>query len=239
MKLHGGDIRVESEEGRGSVFSVTIPFGRSHLPADRLEASPAQISNVRAQAYFDESVEWLEGGATIELPDVSLSEDPDLNISGTAAGKDRVLLADDNPDMRNYVRRLLGEQYEVEAVADGQAALEAAWRRRPDLVLSDIMMPRLDGFSLLRALRNDSKLRDVPVIFLSARAGEEAKVEGLEAGADDYLSKPFSARELLARVRANIDMANVRRDFGAYRERVAAGSADGAGACRRHFGQHQ
>ena len=213
VKLHGGDIAVASQLDRGSVFTVRIPFGQSHLPADRLGASPVLVStNLRAQAYLDEAMGWLQGGATIELPYASSSEDLGLTGGGVAAGRDRVLLADDNPDMRDYVRRLLGEHYEVEAVADGQAALEAAWRRRPDLVLSDIMMPRLDGFSLLRALRHDNALWDVPVIFLSARAGEEAKVEGLEAGADDYLSKPFSARELLARVRANIDMANLRRE---------------------------
>jgi len=213
VKLHGGEIAVESEERRGSTFTVSIPFGRAHLPAGRLGASPAQVStNVRAQAYLDEAMGWLEGGAAVELPDASSAGDLGLVISGPAAGKHRVLLADDNPDMRDYVRRLLAEHYEVEAVADGQMALEAAWRQRPDLVLSDVMMPRLDGFSLLEALRNDSHLRDVPVIFLSARAGEEAKVEGLDAGADDYLSKPFSARELLARVRANIDMSMVRRE---------------------------
>jgi PAS domain S-box-containing protein len=213
VKLHGGDIRVESELDRGSVFTVSIPFGTSHLPADRLDVSPAHIStNVRAQAYLEEAMGWPEGGSTTEMPHASSSEDLGLPISGTGACRHRVLLADDNPDMRDYVRRLLTEQYEVEAVGDGQAALEAAWRRRPDLVLSDIMMPRLDGFSLLKALRNDGELGDVPVIFLSARAGEEAKVEGLEAGADDYLGKPFSARELLARVRANIDMASLRRE---------------------------
>jgi PAS domain S-box-containing protein len=213
VRLHGGDIRVESEQGRGSAFIVSIPFGRSHLPAGRLEASPVQVpANARAQAYLDEAMGWLEGGASLGRSNASLSEREGPDIAKPAAGGDRVLLVDDNPDMREYVRRLLGEQYEVEAVGDGRAALEAAWRRRPDLVLSDIMMPRLDGFSLLKALRSDSELRDVPVIFLSARAGEEAKVAGLEAGADDYLSKPFSARELLARVRANIDMANLRRE---------------------------
>jgi PAS domain S-box-containing protein len=121
-----------------------------------------------------------------------------------------VVLADDNPDMRDYVRRLLSQDYDVEAVADGFAALDAIRRRRPDVVLTDVMMPRLDGFELLSALRSDAQLRDVPVVILSARAGEEAKVEGLDAGASDYLSKPFSARELLARVRANIDLARVR-----------------------------
>ena len=102
--------------------------------------------------------------------------------------------------------------YEVEAVEDGQAALGAAWRQRPDLVLSDIMMPRLDGISLLNALRADDELKDLPVIFLSARAGEEAKVEGLQMGADDYLVKPFSARELLARVAANLELSATRAE---------------------------
>ncbi|MGC2305558.1 MAG: response regulator [Candidatus Binatus sp.] len=113
--------------------------------------------------------------------------------------------------MRDYLRRLLGERYAVEAVSDGLAALESARRRKPHLVLSDVMMPRLDGLGLLNALRSDSDLRDVPVILLSARAGEEASIEGLDAGADDYLVKPFGARELLARVRANLEMAVQRR----------------------------
>jgi DNA-binding response OmpR family regulator/nitrogen-specific signal transduction histidine kinase len=125
----------------------------------------------------------------------------------------RVLLADDNADMREYVRRLLRAQgYSVEAVSDGQAALRALRDNLPDLVLSDVMMPRLDGFGLLRSIRGDPALTSVPVILLSARAGEEAKIEGLDAGADDYLIKPFAARELLARVSANIQMAAMRRD---------------------------
>jgi DNA-binding response OmpR family regulator/nitrogen-specific signal transduction histidine kinase len=122
-----------------------------------------------------------------------------------------VLLADDNADMRDYAARLLREQgWEVEAVADGLAALEAARRWRPDLVLSDVMMPGLDGFSLLRALRADPSTSTTPVILLSARAGEEARVEGAHAGADDYLVKPFSAQELVARVGAHLSLARER-----------------------------
>jgi PAS domain S-box-containing protein len=124
-----------------------------------------------------------------------------------------VLVVDDNADMREYMRRLLaGRGYEVEAVADGVAALEAARQRRPDLVLSDVMMPRLDGFGLLRTLRAEPALAEVPVVLLSARAGEEARVEGLDAGADDYLIKPFSARELVARIGASLSLTRVRRE---------------------------
>ena len=210
VKLHGGEIAAESRLGAGSVFSVRIPLGFAHLPPGQLGGTRAPISTeMRAQAYIDEALGWLNGDVPLEPPYPSSPDD--LGLSAPAAdGRDRVVLADDNPDMRDYVRRLLSQDYDVEAVADGFAALDAIRRRRPDVVLTDVMMPRLDGFELLSALRSDAQLRDVPVVILSARAGEEAKVEGLDAGASDYLSKPFSARELLARVRANIDLARVR-----------------------------
>ena len=212
VKLHGGTSGVESDEGRGSVFTVTIPFGTRHLPADRIDAEPADGSGAsRAQAYVEEALRWLPGGAA-DLGEVVLHDD----IGGSPlppTGSGRILLADDNADMREYVRRLLvARGYEVEAVDDGDAALAAARRRAPDLVLSDVMMPGLDGFGLLQALRADPQLRDLPVVLLSARAGEEARVEGIDAGADDYLTKPFSARELLARVGANLAMARIRRE---------------------------
>ena len=114
--------------------------------------------------------------------------------------------------MREYVRRLLAARYDVEAVADGEEALAAARRARPDLVLSDVMMPKLDGQQLTRALRADPSLREVPVVLLSARAGEEARIEALHEGADDYVVKPFSARELLARIDSRLQIARLRSD---------------------------
>ncbi|SEL08673.1 Signal transduction histidine kinase [Roseateles sp. YR242] len=123
----------------------------------------------------------------------------------------RIVLADDNADMRAYVRDLLAPFYQVEPVADGLAALEAARRQPPDLVVSDVMMPRLDGLGLLAAVRADPRLKGTPVVLLSARAGEEARIEGLDAGADDYLIKPFSARELLARLGALLELRHMRQ----------------------------
>src|SRR5499427_6473219 len=136
------------------------------------------------------------------------------------AKRELVVLADDNADMRRYMMHMLGDRYEVYAVADGRQALEATRQLRPALVLADIMMPRLDGFGLLRAIRDDSALASTPVILLSARAGEESRVEGLQADADDYLVKPFTSPELLARVATHVKMAQLRRVTAEREERL-------------------
>ena len=224
IRLHGGDIRVESTVGEGSAFIVTLPFGTQHLDPARLGAGRTQVStNVRAQAYIDEAMAWLANDAVGDVPAPSAPDD--IARAVPMVGQEEcVLLADDNADMRHYVERLLkAAGYRVNAHPDGEAALEAARREAPDLVLTDIMMPRLDGFGLLSALRADPNLRDIPVLLLSARAGEEEKVAGLKSGADDYLTKPFSARELIARVQANMELARVRREAkAALRDEAAA-----------------
>jgi signal transduction histidine kinase len=218
VKLHRGSIEVQSELGRGTTFRVRIAFGTGHLPVDRVKpVAPLASTAVAAQAYVQEALRWLpdeSDGARYELPAVPAAL-PDTHSSKrdrfAATFNSRVLLADDNADMRAYVRDLLGPLYRVETVVDGERALEAARRERPDLVITDVMMPRLDGFGLLDALRADAALRDVPVILLSARAGEESRIEGLGAGADDYVVKPFNARELLARVGALLELTRTRR----------------------------
>jgi PAS domain S-box-containing protein len=182
------------------------------LPATGFDTSRKLTSIVnRAEAFVEEALRWLPGEPRRPEEEVQAATSDSDAVAIAAGERPSVLIADDNADMRDYLRRLLAERYEVEAVADGAAALASARRRRPDLILSDVMMPRLDGFGVLRALRADPALSDVPVVLLSARAGEEANIEGIEAGADDYLVKPFSARELLARVRTNIDLASERR----------------------------
>ncbi|VUF15935.1 Sensor histidine kinase TmoS [Methylobacterium dankookense] len=214
VRLHQGEIAVESAPDRGSTFRVSLPLGRAVTEPGAVPPRAAASTAVRAEAFVEEARRWLEG--TAGVPD-AVAELRDLLPADaaprTGAAGGRVLLADDNADMREHLRRLLArEGYAVVAVADGQAALERACDDRPDLILTDVMMPRLDGFGLLQAVRADPRLREVPVIVLSARAGDEAKVEGLDAGADDYLTKPFSARELLARVGANLQLARVRRE---------------------------
>jgi signal transduction histidine kinase/DNA-binding response OmpR family regulator len=218
VRLHGGEIRADSVVGQGTSFTITVPLGRGHLPADQVREDEGAVAGLaRAHEYLDEALRWLPDQsrpleAAGELSTSGLGALTPDAVERTGAGK-RIVLADDNADMRAYVARLLaGQGYAVEGVGDGVAALAAIRAAPPDLVLTDVMMPGLDGFGLLEAIRADPATRAVPVIMLSARAGEEAKVGGLEAGADDYLVKPFAARELLARVNANIQMAAVRRE---------------------------
>ena len=224
VKLHDGTVRVESAVGSGSTFTVTIPCGTDHLPAERLQSAQTLASTTsRAEAYVDEVRQWSrdQAGAAVDTArlskQASLVPSPELPPAGQ---RELIVLADDNADMRQYIARLLSERYEVYAAADGRQALEATQQMRPALVLADVMMPHLDGFGLLRAIREDSSLASTPVILLSARAGEESRVEGLEADADDYLIKPFAARELLARVAAHVNMAMVRRETAEREERM-------------------
>lgn len=210
VKLHGGEVRVASELGRGSVFTITLPTGAAHLPPDRIGAVRTLGSTgLGGEAYVEEVLKWLPVN---ETPVENRLADPVSPSTQTEVQRARILIADDNADMRGYLRRLLASRYEVEAAADGEVALGLARYRDFDLVLSDVMMPKLDGFGLLKALRGDERTKTIPVIMLSARAGEESRVEGMDAGADDYLVKPFSARELLARVEAHLKLQRVRRE---------------------------
>ncbi|WP_193786394.1 SpoIIE family protein phosphatase [Actinoplanes friuliensis] len=203
-ELHGGTATAQSEVGVGTTFTVSIPMGTAHLPADRIvdEATTA-LPDDQTRLYVEEAHWWLGETTPAQVAPGEVQE----------ARRGRVLLADDNADLRDHVARLLRPYWDVTAVVDGQEALDRALEEQFDLVLTDVMMPRLDGFGLIKALRSDERTRDVPIVVLSARAGEEASVEGLSAGADDYLVKPFSARDLSARVRANLELGQLRRQI--------------------------
>ncbi|WP_307849036.1 ATP-binding protein [Micromonospora sp. U56] len=203
-RLEGGDVRVASQVGRGSTFTVALPWSALHRGTDDTAAASDLGDTARAAAQ--EASGWLvdpgrpepaEEGSPGTLPD-----------DGRGV---RILVADDNADMRAYLARLLTAQgWRVDTVGNGRQALDAIRRDPPDLVLTDVMMPEVDGFALVRTLRGQPDTRALPVVVLSARAGADAAVEGLDLGADDYVVKPFTAADLVARVRATLEGARRR-----------------------------
>ncbi|MFC7272860.1 SpoIIE family protein phosphatase [Paractinoplanes rhizophilus] len=207
VELHDGSIAARSTAGEGTSFEIRLRFGTAHLPADALEpaAETATVSST-AEPFVQEALRWTGGEEPADVPAPAVEKPA------------KVLVADDNADMRDYLTRLLRSTgHEVRTAADGKAALEQARASRPDLIVSDVMMPELDGLQLVAALRDDPRTASTPVLLLSARAGPEASIEGFDAGADDYLVKPFSSAELLARVRANVELARLRNHHARWR----------------------
>ena len=203
VELHGGTVAVESTLGQGSEFRVSIPLGFAHLPADAVAHSAATpASPAAAAAYAAEAARWDQPRAAA----APVSDFPD---------RAHVLVVDDNADLRSYMSGLLQPLYRVDTANDGQEALERIRLDRPDLVLSDVMMPRMTGIELAKRLRDDAETINLPVILLSARAGDEAMIEGLDAGSDDYLTKPFTAQELMARVRSHLKLSEARSQWAA------------------------
>ena len=205
-RAHGGEASVSSAVGAGSTFRVELPL-RQDSAGERAPGDK-ELAAAQRDGFAQEALRWGDGKHTIIVPPAD-------------EGRPEVLIVDDNADLREYLTRLLESDYAVRTAVDGAEALEQLAERLPDLVLTDVMMPNLDGFQLLERLREDPRTQRLPVIVLSARAGEEATVEGLDAGADDYLVKPFSGPELLARVHANLEVTRLR-------DALAAGERDRA-----------
>ena len=215
VRMHGATVHVESRLGEGSVFTVQLRRGFEHLPASHVvhEADGAAAS---PEGWLDEVESWLDA----DPADTVATSRADAGHSGPAplseprpgGVRGSVLLVDDNADMRAYLSRLLGREHDVRVAADGWQALQRIGEGLPDLVMTDVMMAGMDGFQLLRRLRDNPDTATLPVIMVSANASEEARVSALEAGADDFLVKPFHSRELLARVSGTLRLAQVRQE---------------------------
>jgi signal transduction histidine kinase len=207
VKLHGGNVRVESTLAVGTTFWVEVPKGFAHLAAEDV------IHNLKADHIAAAKTEYSREAEQWNRSQQSAARStPAPDASPSAA---RVLIVDDNHDLRDYMAGLLRNHYRVTTANDGAAALETILAEAPDIVLSDVMMPRMNGIELVQALRANPRTVNLPIILLSARAGGEAAIEGLDAGSDDYLNKPFTAQELLARVRALLRLAQLRRTWAA------------------------
>lgn len=198
VEIHGGTMTVESRKGQGTSFTVTLPLGREHL-ADAEVASSSHVPERPA--------------IPVELEEAESTGDGSSSEPVGPADMPLVLLIDDHDDMRAYVRNcLLAENYRVREAANGLEGFRTAVEVFPDLVVCDVMMPEMDGIELCRKLKEDLRTSHIPVIMLTARSGSNDEIEGLETGADDYITKPFESRLLLARVHNLIDQRRKLRE---------------------------
>ena len=232
IKLHGGTLDIEShtqeeatDGSHGSVFRVCIPLGSDHLPRDAIDTSASVSShNTYGRGIVDEAMQWNRDRDSSTVDDSQSSGDSVTeSSSGSSRGldpstlyfakEDTIMLVDDSFDTRRYMRSIFAPYCTIVEARDGQEALDLCAKSLPDLIISDVMMPVLDGYGLLKGLRESPKTRIVPIIMLTARGGDEAKVEGLLAGADDYVAKPFNARELIARAHMQLQLGKKRKSL--------------------------
>ena len=224
VKLHGGTIEVASVVNEGTTVTVRMRRGTKHLPSEQVSVTRRTTAVAAAAPFLEEASGWIAGDESSGGPRKARAAS--ANKRGATAraavvavdSEERILVVDDNSDMRRYLRRILQEHWKVDTATDGMAALSKVRKSPPDLLIADLMMPGLDGLSLLGALRDDPRLADIPVMVLSARANEDASIDALSAGADDYLPKPFAARELMARVAVQLARSRLRRAERAARE---------------------
>ncbi len=207
IQLHNGTIDVTSREGKGTEFIIVLPLGEAHLPANAIineeKSEGEEIVEPLAPQLSETGMLFHED----EKERASSSQDDffqDAIVAGSK--KDIVLVVEDSADIREYIRGALEEHYHVEEAADGNEGLEKAQQYIPDLIISDVMMPGLDGFELCRKLKQDIETSHIPIILLTAKASEESMVEGLEIGADDYIIKPFSTTILTAKIKNLIEL---------------------------------
>ncbi len=201
VHLHGGSISLESKLGKGSTFIVSIPLGKEHLPQAKISLHPMELAEEISNFYIDEATALLEP----LKPHVATE-----SVKTSAKKEPLVMIVDDNADMLQHIQSLIGKKYKTVTAVNGREALDKIKMQSPSVIISDVMMPVMDGIQLLKEVRKDPQTQNIPVILITARAGEESKIEGYSIGADDYLVKPFSAKELIARITSQINLSKKR-----------------------------
>lgn len=199
VELHHGFISVTSIPGEGSEFTIELPPGKDHLTEDEIVdgaviLTPLKRGKDLPELVVDESFK-IDSSSQVPQDDIEIAEDKMI-----------ILVVEDNADAREYIKDSLGNEFVVEEAANGEQGIRKAEKLIPDLIISDIRMPKMDGNELTRILKNDEKTSHIPIILLTAKPGQESKLEGLETGADDYLMKPFDTKELIVRIKNLINM---------------------------------
>ena len=200
VELHKGKIRVESKEREGTTFTVLLPLGKNHL-------KPEEIVEIETHEETTKAREETE-----LIPDTEKSKEKVAIDLLLETGKPLLLIVEDNPDVRNYIVSHLEKDYGIQEAIDGEDGFNKSIEQIPDLIVSDVMMPKMDGFQFCAKIKTDERTSHIPVILLTAKASGESKIEGLETGADDYIMKPFDAKELKVRIKNLIDQRKKLRE---------------------------
>jgi signal transduction histidine kinase len=223
-QLHGGSLTVESELGKGSTFTLFLQSGNEHFHTEVLERRQVQAESHPARRSDDQLHADGDTLVTGVIGQGALSQPPPERILLDRGRVPRILVAEDEDDLRGFIVGVLSESYEVDAAKDGAEALALLDKLRPDLVLTDVMMPGTSGLDLCRTIKGDVSLQHIPVILLTARGESEAALEGYDAGADDFVSKPFHTKVLLARIRAHLKMRGLSLQLADQSRLASAGT---------------